>query len=152
MAKYGKEIVERICNNIRDGDTQKDAAAREGVAESTLYDWLANKVEFMEAVKKAKEDFQKTIVGKLEKSLYKKALGYSETETEEEYYFTKDGARITTKGKKKTKHIQPDTGALIFALTNLAPDKWKNKQKQEIEVSPFEELMKSLPELPEDKE
>lgn len=138
MAKYNKEIVQRICNFIRDGDTQKVAAERAGISEAAFYEWMNSKVEFLEAVKKAREDFQETIVAKLEATLYRKAQGYEVTETDTEYINGKDGKPIIKSQKKKIKHIQPDTGALIFALTNLAPDKWKNKQKQEVEVTDTE--------------
>lgn len=132
MAKYNKEIVERICNFIRDGDTQKVAAERAGIAEDTFYEWMKSKAEFSEQVKKAREDFHETIVGKLEATLYRKAQGYEVTETDTEYVNDKDGKPKIKSQKKKIKHIQPDTAALIFALTNLAPDKWQNKQKQEV--------------------
>lgn len=128
MAKYNKEIVQRICNFIRDGDSQKEAAKRAGIAEDTFYDWMKSKREFSEEVKKAHEDFHETIVSKLEATLYRKAQGYEVTETDTEYVNGKDGKPIIKSQKKKIKHIQPDTGALIFALTNLAPDKWKNKR------------------------
>lgn len=138
MAKYNKEIVQRICNYIRDGDTQKVAAERAGIREGTFYEWMNTKDEFSEAIKKAHEDFHETIVAKLEATLYRKAQGYEVTETDTEYVNGKDGKPIIKSQKKKIKHIQPDTGALIFALTNLAPDKWKNKQKQEVEVTDTE--------------
>lgn len=128
MAKYNKEIVQRICNYIRDGDTQKVAAERAGIREGTFYEWMNTKDEFSEAVKKAHEDFHETIVAKLEATLYRKAQGYEVTETDTEYINGKDGKPIIKSQKKKIKHIQPDTGALIFALTNLTPDKWKNKR------------------------
>lgn len=138
MAKYDKEIVQRICNYIRDGDTQKVAAEKAGIREGTFYEWMNTKDEFSEAVKKAHEDFHETIVAKLEATLYRKAQGYEVTETDTEYINGKDGKPIIKSQKKRIKHIQPDTGALIFALTNLAPDRWKNKQKQEVEVTDTE--------------
>ena len=49
----------------------------------------------------------------------------------EEEYITKNGQRILKYQKVKKKQIAPDTAALIFALTNVAPYKWKNMQKIE---------------------
>lgn len=132
MAKYKKEIVERICSYIRDGDSQRDAAKKAGISEDTFYDWMKLKSEFSESVKKAHEDFRQTIVGKLEATLYRKAQGYEVTEIDTEYINGKDGKPTIKSQKKKVKHIQPDTGAIIFALTNLAPEKWHNKHNQEI--------------------
>ena len=31
--------------------------------------------------------------------------------------------------KTKIKHVQPEVGALVFALTNVAPEKWINRQR-----------------------
>lgn len=129
--KYNDEIVQRICNYIREGDTQKIAAERAGITESTFYEWQSTKKEFSESIKKAREDFRETITGKLEATLWKRAMGYEVTESEVEYVSDKDGSPKIKSQKKKVKHIQPDTGALIFALTNVAPGKWLNRQRVE---------------------
>lgn len=131
MAKYNKQIIEAICSFIREGDSQKTACKKAGIAESTLYEWLKKKKELSESIKKAKDEFQDTIVGKLEASLWKRAMGYEITETETEYVSDKNGNPKIKGQKTKVKHIQPDTGALIFALTNVAPNKWVNRQKVE---------------------
>ena len=31
--------------------------------------------------------------------------------------------------------VEPNIGAAIFLLTNIAPDKWQNKQRQELSGS-----------------
>ena len=106
----------------------------------------------MEAIKKAKEECQETITGKLEATLWKRAMGYEVTETETEFVRDKEGNPVVKSQKKKVKHIHPDTGALIFALTNVAPDKWVNRQKTEIQsriettedLSAFEDLPEGL--------
>jgi hypothetical protein len=67
----------------------------------------------------------------LEATLWKRAMGYEVTETDTEYVTDAKGDKKIKSQKTKIKHIQPDTGALIFALTNVAPDKWVNKQKVE---------------------
>lgn len=131
--KYNKEMVALICSYIREGDSQRMARKKAGIAEGTFYEWLNEKAEFAEAVKKAKEEFQDTIVGKLEVSLWKRAMGYEVTETETEYVSDSNGNPKIKSQKTKVKHIQPDTGALIFALTNVAPEKWVNRQKTEIQ-------------------
>lgn len=131
MTKYNKRTVEAICAYIRDGDSQKLACKKVGIGDSTFHDWIKAKPEFSESIKKAKEEFQATITGKLEATLWKRAMGYEVTETETEYVSDVDGNPKIKSQKLKVKHIQPDTGALIFALTNVAPDKWKNRQRVE---------------------
>lgn len=129
MTKYSSEIKEKICNYIREGDSQKLACNKVGIGTSAFHDWARKDSQFSEDIKRAKEDFQATIVGKLEASLWKRAIGYEVTETETEYTSDKDGRPKIKSQKTKLKHIQPDVGALVFALTNVAPEKWINRQR-----------------------
>ena len=62
-------------------------------------------------------------------------MGYEVTETETEYVSDANGNPKIKSQKTKVKHIQPDTGALIFALTNVAPEKWINRQRVEAQVT-----------------
>ena len=133
MAKYNKHTVEAICSFIRDGDSQRLACRKAGIGDSTFHDWIKAKPEFSDNIKKAKEDFQATIVGKLEATLWKRAMGYQVTETEAEYVPDDKGNPKIKIQKTKVKHIQPDTGALIFALTNVSPNKWTNRQRLEMQ-------------------
>lgn len=153
MAKYNKQIVEAICGFIRDGDSQKLACKKVGIGDSTFHDWIKAKPEFAERIKKAKDEFQATITGKLEATLWKRAMGYEVTETETEYVSDANGNPKIKNQKTKVKHIQPDTGALIFALTNVAPEKWVNKQKvetHEIRKEADNERAYHFEDLPED--
>lgn len=125
------EVAPKIIQLIREGCTFKQAFQTVGVAEGTFYKWKADKAEFSEAIKKAMEERQEEIVNTLEKSLFKRANGYTITESKTEYAIV-DKKLVKVKETKTIKEIAPDTGALVFALTNLAPEKWQNKQKQEI--------------------
>ena len=75
-----------------------------------------------EALKNGKEE----LIENLEDSLYKRAMGY-------EYEETKTIREKDDNGKDKVKleitkkKLHPDTGALAFALKNLAPDRWKDR-------------------------
>lgn len=129
MTKYSSEIKEKICNYIREGDSQKLACNKVGIGTTAFHEWVNKDAKFAEGIKKAKEDFQATIVGKLEASLWKRAIGYEVTETETEYTSDKDGKPKIKSQKTKIKHILPDVGALVFALTNVAPEKWVNRQR-----------------------
>ena len=131
MSKYNTKIVETICSYIRSGDSQKLACKKTGIGDSTFHEWIHKKKGFKDKIQKAKDEFQDTITGKLEATLWKRAMGYEVTETDTEYVTDEKGNQRIKSKKTKTKHIQPDTGALIFALTNVAPDKWVNKQKVE---------------------
>lgn len=128
MAKYNDRTVSAICGYIRDGDTQRTAAIKAGITEATFYEWANSKIEFSEAVKAARQDFLDGIREKLEASLWKRATGYKVTEVETEYVNNgKDEPKIKRQ-RKKVKEIAPDTAAIIFALTNVAPEFWRQRQ------------------------
>lgn len=131
--KYNKTTVAQICAYIMEGDSQKIAAQKAGVSKSQFYEWKKSKSEFADALKKAKDEFLSGIVNKLEASLWKRATGYDVTETDTEYVSDADGSPKIKYQRKKTKHVAPDTGALVFALTNLCPERWVNKQRTEVQ-------------------
>lgn len=129
MAKYNKEVKRIIFECISKGDTQKEAGFKAGIGENTFNRWTHEKEEFRELVEKAKAKYRETLRIKLETALYKKATGYVEEEVETEYRSDKDGNPQIKYKRVKQKHFSPDTGALVFALSNLAPEKWKNRQQ-----------------------
>ena len=77
--------------------------------------------------------------------LLRSAMGYEYEETET-WLEEVDGVQ-----KKRVKRIKkvahPDTGALAFALKNLAPDKWKDRQ----EFDQSGNLVINIEELPRTK-
>lgn len=133
--KYTPERVERICKGIAEGQTEKDSCLAAGISVATFHLWLSQKVEFSEAVKKAKKDYQdwldKHLLEDAERGLMRLVCGeeYVETTTE---YETIDGKLVVKKKKEVNKRILPNTTAIIFALTNRAPEKWKNRLSQDV--------------------
>lgn len=85
----------------------------------TVYDYCKKNKLFSDMHKEGREN----LISSLECALYKKAKGFHAYETHLER--DKDG-NLTKKIVKK--HFAPDTGALVFALTNLKENKWKNKR------------------------
>jgi hypothetical protein len=55
-SKYTPELVEWICQALRLGATRRDAAAVARIHRDTFYQWLKEKPEFPEAVKKAEAE------------------------------------------------------------------------------------------------
>lgn len=131
--KYN-EVKDEVISYIREGDTVKMACKKAGIIRDTFYRWQRDKPEFAEALKKARREFRETIVQALEQSLWKRAAGYEVEEVKNEYRTLKDGSKVLVKSSKTTKHFPPDTGALIFALINLDPENWKNKQDNRLSV------------------
>lgn len=155
--KYS-ELAPVVLQRLTEGDNITTACRHAGIHVDSFYSWLNKKPEFSEAVKKAQETFRANIQAKLEATLWEKALGGKRIEeTTTEYAAGPDGKPIIVKQRKIAKTTNPDTGALIFALTNVDPEKWKNRQKQDVEarVNTFEQLMEELPDendLPEIKQ
>lgn len=131
--KYNDGVtVNAILEAIRNGETVVRACELACISEETFYKWYRNNIEFSELVKIAKEEGRDARLERLEASLYQRATGYEAKETRTEYGTSPvDGKPIVVKKVVTTKNVAADTGALVFALTNVAPDKWKNKLNTE---------------------
>ena len=128
------DVKDDIISCIREGDSNILACKKVGISKSTFYEWLESYPDFSDSLKKARKEFRETIVQTLEQSLWKRAAGYEIEESKNEYRTLKDGSKVLVKSSEITKHFPPDTGALIFALTNLDPENWKNKQDNRLSV------------------
>lgn len=127
-----KEASEVIRASLTQGETQRMAYTRAGIAETTYYRWKQEKPEFVAMIKQAEADFRSTQVGKLTQSLYKRATGYEATDIRTEFGVGANGQPVIIKQVKTQKQIPPDTGALIFTLCNLDPTNWQNKARTEL--------------------
>lgn len=138
-SKYTPERVEIITKAIADGKTYKDAYTAAGIGKDAFYEWINDKPEFAEAVKKAEaiytEWYNTTLVQDCKRSLRELVLGFDYTEIKTETAQTKDGKETITKTTKITKHVAPNPTAIIFALTNRDPDNWKNRQTTDINAN-----------------
>ena len=157
MAKYNKDMVQSCADWVREnglidygGATLTDFCRAMGIDDMSYYNWM-KRSEFSEAIKKAKEAFRDGLEKDIVKSLSNAAKGYEYTQTTTEYTDV-NGKPSIKKQVKKNIRVEPNVGAAIFLLTNLAPERWKNRQQQEVKVSDAkpmtmkeaEELIKSL--------
>lgn len=139
MAKYSKKIVKRITDLIKkDSYTIAEICTLSGISESTYYEWVDTKTEFSEQIEKARDKFDEMLVSEAKKSLIKKIKGYTVKETKIVTIPSEkrdEAGNPLPKIKEQTvidKHFQPDTGAIVFALTNKAPDEYKNRLNNEL--------------------
>lgn len=133
MAKYNKKTIEQITQLIRsDTYTIAEVCRQVGITQKTYHQWIAEHPEFVEAVELAKAELMQNLVKEAKKSLLKKIRGYEATETAVTTIPDKDGNPKIKEQKTYKKHIQPDTAAIIFTLTNGDPEHWKNKQSTEV--------------------
>jgi len=90
------------------GLTDNDLAVAFGVHPTTIDYWKQHHPEFMQAVRRGKEEADTNVA----QALYQKAIGYSHKDT----YLTIYKGKIIS--KEITKHYPPDTTACIFWLKN----------------------------------
>lgn len=139
MAKYSKEMINDCADWVREnglmdygGATLTDFCAHFSFDSQTYYNWM-KKLEFSEAIKKAKNDFKNSLEKDLVMSLAKAAKGYDYEQTMTEWADVNGKPKIK-KQVKKNIHVEPNVGANIFLLTNIAPDRWKNKQDNNVKI------------------
>lgn len=136
--KYCKEKIQECAEWVRinglmdyGGAMLRDFCRAMDINADTYFEWMS-KAEFSEAIKTAKAEFRATQEERLVESLMNSALGYEAEEVKSEYVNDLLAGKPKLKKQQRTKkHIQPNTGAAIFLLTNIAPDKWKNKLNTE---------------------
>ncbi len=138
MSRYSTDTVERICELVKmDTYTDKEICDIVGVGLSTYYKWKAEKIEFREAIEKARGLRMDQMLVDAKRSLKKLINGF---DVEEVRTVTVDTGQKTREGKSilKTKervvtkkHYAPNTGAVIFMLTNGDPETWKNRRINE---------------------
>lgn len=117
------------------------------VSHTTVYRWMVKHEEFREAVLDAQAGWN---TGVLTQSLVKRAKGFRFTETTRELQTEiLEGKTVASKlvvTKKVTKYVPPDTGALKFALTNFAPDRYKERKEIDLATKvPLEMIINTKP-------
>ena len=122
----------------RDGLTAREIAHNIGISHVTFYKWLDDE----ETIRKAVWNGREVANRKLENALFKRALGFFETETE-----ITDDEKNGHKVRTYTRYYPPDTGALAFAMKNRMPEKWRDRQTHQItadieDLTPLAELLK----------
>lgn len=141
---FAKE-AEKLCQEK--GYTDKNLAVHFKVSEATINNWKHEFLEFLESLKKGKDDFDSRVV---EQSLLKRAVGYSYVETTRELDGGYEGdvegdadiaVQTLVVTKKVNKHMAPDVTAQIFWLKNRRPQRWSDVKEVEHRI---EEVGKPL--------
>ena len=114
------------------GATLTDFCRAMGIDDMSYYNWM-KRSEFSEAIKKAKNDFKNNLEKDLVMSLAKAAKGYDYEQTTTEWTDVNGKPKIK-KQVKKTVHVESNVAAAIFLLTNIAPERWKNRQDNKTDL------------------
>lgn len=134
--KYTPERVAIIVNARRNGETYDIAAKRAGITTALLYRWKNQYVDFLEQVKKAEAEHEQRYINDLlasaKRSLGDLVRGFDVQETKTEYESDAQGNPKIKKQTTQTKHVAPNPTAIIFTLTNLEPERWKNRQTTDL--------------------
>jgi hypothetical protein len=138
----GHEYIQKFfyaCSELGAGVPQ--LAKLFGVPQQTIYNAMRADQDIRYAIRHGQDVYCSQ---KVEASLLKRATGYDYVErTEEDVQIsgrTADGMRVYVPAHKTTEHHRhspPDVGAMVFYLTNRAPQRWANTQRRENVDSKF---------------
>ena len=120
--KYRLEFVDQARKLAVMGVTNAQLADFFNVSERTIDSWIADKLEFSEAVKVGKAEADKRV----ERSLYERALGYSHPAQKIMQY---EGHPVVV---DYVEHYPPDVVACIFWLKNRCPERWRDRHDVEV--------------------
>ncbi len=113
------------------GATDEEIASAFGISVRTFHRWKQAHESFNKALATGKESADANV----EASLYKRAIGYTTEETEKLVEVDKDGNTKPVRVKSVSKHIAPDTMAIMYWLNNRKKQTGEWAQSQKIELS-----------------
>lgn len=122
-------------NGLRDygGATVASLCKHFGISDKSYQRWMKRK-DFADAINEAKQHYAENIEYDLVQSLANAAKGYTISKQRKEYAKDKTGKLVVKKRTTEDVYVPPNVGAAIFLLTNIAPDRWQNKQQQQTDV------------------
>lgn len=124
--------LETLRGLARRGLSDEDIAKSIGINRTTIYDWKRKYPTFANALRDGK------LVADLavESALFKKATGFTVTDTKTTSFLDKEtGELVEGKSEVTTKHVLPDTLAMMFWLKNRCPDLWKDKVTEQSDTT-----------------
>lgn len=145
--EYSDELAESIADDYAKGTgTVAEIMEKYGLTERTFYYWMEEKLQFFQAIKKARAQrngrkLQMALTG-MERLL--QGGSYKEQQTEVVPEKQKDGTvkNVVQKTTVTEKHVLPNVTMTIFALVNLSKGDFKHvshvKHEDVDEVAPYD--------------
>lgn len=142
-SKYNAEFLKRASAWITErglfpephGSTIRSFCKAMGISEDSHARWVDKYAEYAETIKKANSAFNASLVLRLEGSLIDRALGNTKKKkTRTTMVADEDGNPVVSEKIITEEDVPADTTALIFALKNIAGDKWRDKQEHDINM------------------
>lgn len=118
-----KPYIKDITKWIREGIPEYAIYKKLGVDDNTFVKYKNTKKELKEAIIKGQQQLKLHI----KSMLFKRCSGYTYTETKT--YISKNGNKEIKRIEKTEKQVNPSDTAIIFALKNLDPENWKDRQE-----------------------
>lgn len=116
------------------GATDEEMAQAFGISVRTLHRWKKQHPSLLEAMNEGKD----VADAKVERCLYQRATGYDATDVEKIIDTEQaTGRQQVVRTRVNTKHIPPDTMAIMYWLNNRQRKYWS--QRQEVALSADEE-------------
>ena len=148
MAKRGRKSAyetiikphfDDILKWLRSGATEEQISKNLGISQQTFYKYKQEYTEFLDLLKKGREN----LVEQLRGALIKKALGFEYKESKRIINF-EDGNEIIVHTEEYTKQALPDVAAANLLLKNYDKENWSNDPRNdELKREEFE-LKKKL--------
>ena len=110
--------------------TDAQLCAKLGISYETFYQWQKKHPEFMEAVKRGKQEANRDLVEVMKKS----AKGYYVEEEETTVYLDKDKQPKSYNKVVKKRYIPPSTTTQIFLAKNRMPEDFRDVHRQEVDM------------------
>lgn len=123
-----KPFIKQIAEWKKNGATDEQVCQQLGVSKSTFYEAKNKYPEFLEALKKSRENFISDLRGELARLSFKHTL-----ETVKVYSKTDENGQTITYREKISKEIDGDIAAIHLLLKNLDPD-WRNDDKATMDL------------------
>lgn len=122
-SKYEARFPKMAAKACELGATHQDLADLFDVSIDTVTTWIKEHPKFSASIKEAKLRADEQV----EKSLFKRALGYSHEDVDIRTVAIGNGQSEIVK-TPLTKHYPPSEVACIFWLKNRKPKEWRDKQ------------------------
>ena len=121
-SKFDPKMLEQVEKLCMLGATDREMADFFEVSEQTFYTWKHEHPEFLEALRKGKEEADANVASRL----YARAIGYEH----DDVHISNYQGQVTQTPIRK--HYPPDTAAAIIWLKNRQPKRWRDKVDHEV--------------------
>lgn len=138
--KYSKDLVKKAEEwvstyglNQPFGKNVTEYTIAMAMGRTAHFEYMKNHTDYAAAIEKGRARFTEKTISLAENGLKELLQGSENEESTTKYVTGPDGKTpIIAEKKVKKTHTAPNTAAVIFALTNLQPDKWKNRQNTDL--------------------